>query len=231
TADPAAASEEPISFEAASTVSNEVDGDLARMRKDLEIVGKGYAAPVPTEVGRVERRLREGEIQYLLGDYLRASIVLLDVAEDESAKNHPRYDECVYLLADSLRKSKNYAGARRFFEEILPRAQGDRLKDIVLALLEIASATDHYEDVERYISRLREAGTLSRPDVDYIYGKMLFKGAGTDSAKIQKAYEIFRSVPASTSVSGQASYYAGVALVKLNRYEDAIRQFAETISK
>jgi tetratricopeptide (TPR) repeat protein len=227
----AAPSEEPISFDAASTVANEVDGDLARMKKDLEIVGKGYSAPIPSAGGRIERRLREGEIQYLLGDYLRASILLLDVAEDDTAKGHPRYDECVYLLADSLRKSKNYSGARRYFEEILPRASGERLKDVVLALLEVASATDHYENVERYIGRLREAGTLTRPDVDYIYGKMLYKGAGTDPQKLQRAYEIFRSVPASTGVSGQASYYAGVTLVKLNRYEDAIRQFSETLQR
>lgn len=222
---------EPVGADQANTIAAEVDSDIAKMRRDLDVVGKGYAATPPTETGRVERRLREGEIHYLLNDYLRASIVLLDVVDDPSNKSHPRYDECLYLLAESLAKSKNYSGAKQYFEDLLPRVRGERLKDVVLALLSIASATDHYENVERYISRLRDAGTLSRPDVDYIYGKMLFKGAGNDQAQIQRAYEVFRSVPPGNSISGQASYYAGVSLVKLGRWEDAVRQFNETLTR
>jgi tetratricopeptide (TPR) repeat protein len=222
---------EPIAFDGASTIATEVDGDIAKMRRDLDLAGRGYAATVPSEVGRVERRLREGEIHFLLNDYLRASIVLLDVVDDPTNKSHPRYDECLYLLAQSLAKSKNYSGARQYFEDLLPRVRGERLKDVVLALLEISSATDHYEDVERYIARLREAGTLSRPDVDYIYGKMLFKGSGSNPEQVQRAYEVFRSVPTGSSISGQASYYAGVALVKLGRFDDAIRQFNDALTR
>lgn len=222
---------EPISFDDGSKVANDADQDIELMRRDLDFVAKGYVVPVGSDAGRVERRLREGEIHYLLSDFLRASIVLLDVADDPANRTHPRYDDAIYLLADSLRKSKNYSGSRKYFEEIMPRAKGDRLKDCVLALLEIASATDHYEDVERYIGRLREAGTLSRPDVDYIYGKMLFKGGGNDPGKIGRAYEVFHAIPTGDPVSGYAAYYAGVALVKLGRYDDAIRQFAETLNR
>ncbi len=227
----APASAQEISFDKATQLANEVDSEIAVMQRDLDVVEKGYGAPVPTEVTKVDRRLREGEIHFLLNDYLRASIVLLDVVEDEANKSHPRYDDCVFLLAESLRKSKNYSGARRNYEEILPRASGDRLKDVVLGLLEIANATNHYEDVDRYIGRLRQAGTLSRPDVDYIYGKMLFRSASNDPSQIQRALEVFRGVPAGSSVSGPASYYAGVALVRLGRYEDAITQFQDTIAK
>jgi tetratricopeptide (TPR) repeat protein len=220
-----------LGFDDATQLANEVDADIATMQKDLDSVEKAYGVPITAEVGRVDRRLREGEIHFLLGDYLRASIVLLDVVEDEANESHPRYDDCIYILAESLRKSKNYAGARRHYEEILPRANGNRLKDIVLGLLEIANATNRYEDVDRYIARLRQAGTLSRPDVDYIYGKMIFRGSAADPSKIQQALEVFRSVPAGTSVAGPASYYAGVTLVKLGRYEDALSQFQDTIAK
>src|SRR6185436_15380836 len=120
---------DPVSTDQAGTIAGEVDTDIAKMRKDLDIIGKGYAANPPTEVGRVERRLREGEIHYLLNDYLRASIVLLDVVDDPTNKNHPRYDECLYLLAESLAKSKNYSGAKQYFEELLTRVKGDRLRD------------------------------------------------------------------------------------------------------
>ena len=220
-----------IDFDKANTLANEVDTEIATMQRDLDLVEKGYGAPITAEVTKVDRRLREGEIHFLLSDYLRASIVLLDVVEDEANKSHPRYDDCVFLLAESLRKSKNFSGAKQNYEAILERATGDRLKDVVLGLLEIANATNRYEDVDRYIGRLRQAGTLSRPDVDYIYGKMLFRSSGDDPTQIQRALEVFRGVPPGSSVSGPASYYAGVTLVRMGRYEDALAQFQDTLSK
>ncbi|MBK8012226.1 MAG: tetratricopeptide repeat protein [Deltaproteobacteria bacterium] len=222
---------EAVSVEDVNRVIGELDADILRMRSDFDTVKSAYGAPIPREVTRVDRRLREGEIQFLLKDYLRASIVFLDVVEDEQNRSHPRYDECVYYLAESLRRSKNYTGARRYFEEILPRVRGDRLKDVVLGLLEIAGAVNDYRDVDRYIARLRDAGTLSRPDVDYIYGKMIFRGAGDDLAKTQRALEVFQRIPPGTSISGPASYYAGVALVKLGRFEEAIRTFKTTLER
>jgi tetratricopeptide (TPR) repeat protein len=220
-----------LDFEAANKLANEVDSEIATMQRDLDLVEKGYGEPITAEVTKVDRRLREGEIHFLLSDYLRASIVLLDVVEDEANKSHPRYDDCVFLLAESLRKSKNFSGAKQNYEEILDRATGDRLKDVVLGLLEISNATNRYDDVDRYIGRLRQAGTLSRPDVDYIYGKMLFRSSSDDPTQTQRALDVFRGVPAGSSVSGPASYYAGVTLVRLGRYEDALNQFHDTLAK
>jgi tetratricopeptide (TPR) repeat protein len=225
----AGAQDDPPSLEEATSVANQLDSDIAIMKTDVDTVRTGYGITRGPKVGRVERRLREAEIHYLLGDFLRASIVLLDVVEDDVSKGHARYPDCVFLLAESLRKSKNYSGARTYYEEILPRSTGDRLKDIVLGLLQIASDTNRYEEVDRYIAALRQAGTLSRPDVDYIYGKMLFRSAGDDASKQMRAYEQFRSVPAGAQVSGPAAYYAGVSLVKMGRYQEALKQFDETL--
>ncbi len=215
----------------ASEIQGEIDAEIAKMNTDLDEVRRGYDVQVQPEVGRVDRRLREGEIHFLLNDYLRASIVLLDVVDDPESKNHPRYDDCVFLLAESLRKSKNYSGARRYYEDVLPRSSGDRLKDVVLGLLQIAGDTDRYDDVDRYIARLRQAGSLSRPDVDYIYGKMLYKSGTSDPQQLGRALEVFRGVPGGSSISGQASYYAGVVLVKMGRYEEAVTQFEQTFPK
>lgn len=222
---------DPVSAERAAEMQGEIDQDIAKMDNDLDEVRKGYDVQVQPEVGRVDRRLREGEIHFLLNDYLRASIVLLDIVDDPESKSHPRYDDCVFLLAESLRKSKNYSGARRYYEQVLPRSTGDRLKDVVLGLLQIAGDTDRYDDVDRYIARLRQAGSLSRPDVDYIYGKMLYKSGASDPQQLGRALEVFRGVPGGSSISGQASYYAGVVLVKMGRYDEAVRQFEETLPK
>ena len=222
----------PISAGDSKEVLDVVEKGLGEMRQDLDSVARGYGDPLPRDSkNRLERRLREGEIHYLLNDYLRASIVLLDVVDDDSNKTHPRYNDCVYFLAESLRKTENYSGARKYFEEILPSVTGDRLKDVVFALLEIASETGRYDGVDRYVGRLRDAGGLSRPDVDYIHGKMLFRGAQGDAGQLERALTAFGTVPDGTAVSPQASYYSGVVLVSLQRLQDAIPKFREAANR
>jgi len=220
-----------VDFEEANQVANEVDGDIASMQVDLQAISDGYSVTLSSEVGKVERRLREGEIHFLLKDYLRAAIVLLDVVEDPQYAGHGKMDECRFLLAQSLRMSRNYSGARAYYEELAPRVTGERLKDVVLGLLQIAGATNDFEDVDRYVAMLRQTGTLSRPDVDYIYGKMLFKGGFTDPQKMSRAYDVFSKIPDGNSVSARAAYYAGVTLVQLGRYEQAISQFQNTLGR
>lgn len=220
-----------IEVEEANRISNEVDSEIAGMQADLRTIEDGYAVTVAPEVGKVERRLREGEIHFLLKDYLRAAIVLLDVVEDEQYQGHPKMDEARFLLAEALRESRNFAGARAYYEALAPKVRGERLEDVVLGLLQIAGATNRFEDVDVYVERLRQTGTLSRPDVDYIYGKMLFKSGFQEPDQMVKAYEVFSKIPAGNSVSARAAYYAGVALVQLGRYEQAITQFEQALGR
>lgn len=223
----------PLSPSAVTDRLGEVDLQIAEMTQDLRLVQQGYGDPqiLAGTGNRVERRLREGEIHFLLSDYLRASIVLLDVVEDPALRSHPRYDECLYFLAESLRRSQQYSGARRYFEDLLPRARGERLKDVILSLLEIASATGRYERVDAYIQQLRSAGALSRPDVDYLHGKMLFQSAGSDPARLNEAYQVFKSVTSGHPVSAQAAYYAGVTKVQQGQYDAAITEFQEALGR
>jgi hypothetical protein len=218
-----------IDLDKATELATEVDGQMVKMRADLDQLGRGHGASRSSDPTRVERRLREAELQALLGDHLRASILLLDVVEDASLKGHPRYDDCLFLLAESLRKSQNYGGARGYHEELLTRSSGKRLEAVGLALLQIASATDKYEDVDRYVSRLRQAGTMTNPEVDYIYGKMLFKGAGSDPTRLGRALDVFAGIGPDALVSAQASYHAGVVLVQMGRYDDALKRFESTL--
>ena len=227
-ASPAAAQ---LSAERLSEYSSEIDIEIAGMRTDLAAVENGYAFTLQPEVGRVERRLREGEIHFLLKDYLRAAIVLLDVVDEDQYRSHPKYKDCVFLLAESLRLSRNYRGAKTYYESLLADASGERLKDVVLGLLQIAGATNDYQDVDRDVARLRQAGAMSRPDVDYIYGKMLFKSGLDDPDKLNKAFEVFSKIPEGTSVSARGAYYAGVTLVQLGQYEKALRQFELTLTR
>ncbi|MEM7678917.1 MAG: tetratricopeptide repeat protein, partial [Myxococcota bacterium] len=217
------------SVDVANDRANDTDRELAAVSTSLTDLKQRYGLAMAAPVTKVERRLRQGEVHFLLQDYLRASIALMDVVDDPTQSSHPRYDDCVFLLAESLRSSRNFAGARRYYTQILDRSQGERLKDVVLGLLEIAGATGRFDKVDGYISRLRDAQTLSRPDVDYIYGKMLFRSK--ERAKVERAHKLFSSIPPNNSVSARAAYYAGVSLAQLGEYEQAVEQFKATLTR
>lgn len=208
-----------------------VDVDLTQAQADIAAVKKRHGDHVEVQVGRVEERLRQAQIHFLLEDYLRAAIVLLDVVQDKASRQHPAYDEVVFLLAEALRHSHNYSGAKTYYEQLLPRAQGDRLRDVVLGLLSVAAETSRFEDVERYIGRLRGAGTLSRPDVDFIYAKMLYRRAIVQPSQLRRALKEFDAIPAGHAVSARATYYAGVCLVRMGELPEAIARFKLALSR
>lgn len=223
---------DPISVDEAEESLRTVEVDLKKARDDLSVIAVGYGQPTPKTVqGRVERRLREGEINFLLNDYLRAAIILFDVVDNPENRSHPRYDDAVFFLAESLRQLRNNSEARKYFEELLPRAQGDRLKDVVLALLKIANDTRHYEDVERYIDQLSRAGAVTKPTVDYIHGKTIFQAANGDRSQLDRAYRTFKGVPAGSDVGAEAAYYAGVVQVQLGKYAEAVPEFTEAAQR
>ena len=226
---PAAAVVAQPSLSRANKTANDTDRELTQISRSLDELKQRYVLATSPSVTKVERRLRQGEVHFLLKDYLRASVALLDVVEDPEQVAHPQYNDCVFLLAESLRLSRNFSGARRYYEQILAVSAGDRLKDVVLGLLEVAGATGNFQDVDRYIARLREAKTLSRPDVDYIYAKMLFRSNEADN--VLRAYNIFRNLATGTSVSARGAYYAGVTLVRLGEYQKAIDQFKVALGR
>ncbi|MBI4814733.1 MAG: tetratricopeptide repeat protein [Deltaproteobacteria bacterium] len=221
---------EPLDPDDALEITVTVEADLEELRRDLDFVAQKYKEPLSAGEGegsRIDRRLKEGEVAYLLEDYLRAAIILLDVADDPASQASPHYDASIYFLADSLRRTQNYSGARHYFEDLLTRSKGDRLKDVVLALLEIANATHRYDGVEGYIARLAEAGGLARPEVDYIHAKTLFRGANGDRARLEEAMTLFRRIPADSAVGQRAAYFVGVALVSIGDLEGAAGMFEE----
>ncbi len=226
-----ALAESPISAGDATEIVSNAERDVAKAGQDLNgaqtEIGSAVASPAVT----IDRRIREGEINYLLEDYLRAAVTLLDVVENDANRSHPRYDDATYFLATSLAKLGNYGEARRLYEGMLDRARGPRLKDVVMGLLEVANATRRYENVERYVARLREAGGLSGPEVDYIHGKTLFQSAEGDPARLDAAYQAFKRIPGGVPLGAQGAYYAGVVLVEQKKFQASLPEFEAALQR
>lgn len=213
---PVAAAPEPMSASEVRDRLNALDQRIAMISGQVQTVSEGYEAPLHRESGRLQRRLREAEIQAALGDHHRAAILLIDVAERPELRADPEYPEAMYLLAESLRLAGHPKSARHFYEELARTSRGERLDQVVLGLLEVASMTGDFSGVETHVRRLKAGSSSSeRPRIDYAYGKALFRGAENDVSRLTQALSQFRSVPEGYSVSAPAAYYAGVTQVRM----------------
>jgi len=64
------------------------------------------------ELYQMESRLADGRVLYLLQDYNRAAIVLLDIVQNTTDRRSPGFQEARYYLAESLYQAKNLVGAQ-----------------------------------------------------------------------------------------------------------------------
>ncbi len=226
-AGPTEAAADPLSASAANRRLDEVDLEVRAVRAELSMVSSGYEAPLRREASGLEQRLREAEVQRLLGDPFRAAILLFDVAERSELATDPQYPQALLLLAESLLETGNLASAQRYFRQLTRTARGEPLARAVLGLLEVASRTGEFADVREPIERLsREGAVTDRPRVDYAHGKALFRAASTDVTLLSAALDRFRAVPPKQSVSGPAAYYEGVTLVRMGQLDQAVAAFS-----
>jgi tetratricopeptide (TPR) repeat protein len=222
----AAAQAESASPREARRVAERVDAALAQMRVDHERAAQSARVTFSSAADRMERRLSEAEVQAALGDDLRAAVLLLDVVEDPELRTHPRRTEAMFRLAESLRRAYNDRAAWRYYEELAPRATGDRLDAIVEGMLEIAARTRRFEDIPRVLAYVPGGTTRGRPSADYAYGRALFRLRSGDPTRLVEALEVFRRIPAGTDITAKARYHAGATLVLLNRLPEAVAEFA-----
>lgn len=222
--------DDEISVSDARVRLDAMDVTLADMRADLSEVARGYRAPLSRETGRLQRRMREAEVQALLGDHFRASVLLFDIVERPEMQTDPQYADAVFLLAESLRRAGQPRAAREYYLRLSNTVTGARMADVVLGLLDIASETGEFSGLESLVRKAKLQGAGDRgPQLEFAFGKAAFRGAKDDVTRLTRALQAFRSVPSGLSVSAPAAYYEGVTLVRMGRVADALGPFGRTL--
>lgn len=225
----AGAQVEPASPGEARDVAERVDEAITQMRADYERAAQSAEVTFGSPGDRMDRRLREAEVQSMLGDHLRAAVLLMDVVEDPGLRSHPRRDEAVFRLAEALRESFNDRAAWHYYEEIAPSSRGARLDAVVGGMLELVSRTRRFEDIDRVLGYLPGGTTQGRPAADYAYGRALFRARSGDPERLAQALAVFQRIPEGTPVTAPARYHAGVTLVLLGRLSEAQVQFRRVL--
>ena len=186
-----------------------LERDAAKIQGELDFLWRGYATLRAFGRTAIARRLSAGMVNYLLKDYVRAAIVLFDIAENRHFVGRPAWYEAVYYLAESLYKNRNFVGARRYYETLVKR-RGRFYQRSLIRLMEIAEKTGKYGGLDRYfgaLTRLR-SNTL-RSKVYYLRAKSLYSQGRHGAARAN-----FVRIPAGDPYHLRAQYFVAVILIQ-----------------
>jgi TolA-binding protein len=206
-----------------ATLSNlgSIEADTQQLRRSQIPAGRLASATF------VEERLTDGALYYNLKDYVRASIILTDIADNH--QGHRAYPEALFLLGDSLYLAGDYFGARTRFNELIERSSrggfGEYVHRALGRLLEIAVRVRDFEGVEGLFERVGQTGSgqygaaAAYYRAKYLYSVAVHKADDSqgdvvadqvDAARLEQARAAFEAIPASSPFHPKAVYFVGV---------------------
>ena len=225
--------------QALTTASRELTDIEARTRQLRAPALRGSDMRSPTYV---EERLTDGELFFRLKDYVRASIILIDIVDNYP--KHAAYPDALFLLGESLFHASDYLGARTRYRAIIEHADESRFRPKVQAslgrLIEIAIKTRNFDGVDGYFARLARLppseieGATAYFKAKYLYSLALPSDVpqGSDAplpqgdpAKLEQARAAFDAVTQSSPYALQARYFSGVIYTLRGQYNLAIDMF------
>jgi tetratricopeptide (TPR) repeat protein len=178
------------------------------------------------------RRFSDGEIQYLLGDWPAAAVLMYDLVSEPRFRAHPRYADALFYLADSLFQQKNYIGARLYLRELMSLpTSAKRYHDALSRFLVVAGRLNHYEGIDTYVEKARALSGGQLPaEMAYVYAKWLFRRADVPPQdRIARARAAFTPLAQSpdSPFRLQAAYHLGVLSVQAGDLPGALQQFQQ----
>ncbi|MFH1130903.1 MAG: hypothetical protein V1754_06180 [Pseudomonadota bacterium] len=144
--------------------------DLEQMAKTLTVK---YQVQAASQEQLAEHRLVDAEILFSLKDYTRAAILLFDYVQ--KYKDTPGYPEALFHLADSLYHKRDFLSARRYFQIIIDRGQGEYYQEALQRLIELSLQTGDTTDVPKYLDALSNIPAhMVQSSAHYVRGKYYF---------------------------------------------------------
>jgi tetratricopeptide (TPR) repeat protein len=201
--------------------------DLGLVEETLSNLERRFLVPEMMERNnRLTARLNDGQLLFIMKDYDRAAMALLDVVDDPKNRSHPAYRDSLFYLAESLFALRNYRPAAQYFAEATSVGTPAQRRQAVARLLEIALATHDAQAAQTYLARAGElANQGEEPTLFYAIGKFHYR-----QASYAEAVTWFERVPETHGLHRRALYFAGVSYVRLNKLAEATAAFEHAIS-
>jgi TolA-binding protein len=218
-----------------NTREDQVAAQIRSSEDNLRLVETQYAERTDlTSDELLNRRYSDGEIQYLLGDWRLASVLLYDVLSEKSFEKSDHYPDALYYLADSLYQQGNLIGSRLYLRQLLSLAS-KHYREGLQRFLDIAGKLNEFEGIDDYVAKARELSGGNLPeDISYVYAKWLFKRPDLLLAdRLSRADEVFSRLASDlkSPFRLQAKYFMAVAQLERGNKEDAAKRFDEVVKE
>ena len=173
---------------------------------------------------KLETRFNDARVQYLLENYDRASLLLVDVVRDASPREFDSYRRALYLLGDSLYQQRNFLAAQNYLRRVIDLGPGEYYQDSVVTLLEIAVETGNYDGVDGLFERVDE--TELSAGVSYMRAKTLYR-----QEKYEEARRFLADASREDALAHKATYLRGVTQAAEGDYQQARETFRQLIER
>jgi tetratricopeptide (TPR) repeat protein len=201
--------------------------DLQQVDESLSNLERRYLVPELMErSNRLTARLNDGQLLFIMKDYDRAAMALLDVVDDPKNRSHPAYRDALFYLAESLFALRNYRPASQYFAEVTSVGTPSQRQQSVARLLEIALATHDAAAAQIYLARAGElANQGEEPTLYYAIGKFHYR-----QGNFAEATTWFQRITETHPLHRRSLYFAGVGFIRQNKLAEATTAFEHAIS-
>ncbi len=162
---------------------------------------------------------------FQLEDFVATAEVLQPIVEDDANRTESRYDEVVYLLAESFFAREDLPMAGRYYGQLTDSRQFGL--EAARRRLEIALQMGRFDNLDGLFAELEErSGGNIDDDIAFVRGKALyFQGRYAD------AVTAMGSISNGSQVYDMARYFAGVSQTRLGQYDRAHGEFDGILSR
>ena len=213
----------------AQTLSDEVsrvDRELSTLQGRLDQLGPQYLrAEGVLRAYSFANAYMDARYYFQLEDYIATAEVLQPIVEDPGNSREQRYDEVVYLLAESLFLRDDLLMAGRYYEQLSDSRQFGL--EAARRRLEIALQMGRYDSLERLFDDLENrAGGDVADEINFVRGKALYF-----QSRYVDAITALGAISPGSLLYDKGRYFVGVSQTRLGQLDRAHGEFDGILSR
>jgi tetratricopeptide (TPR) repeat protein len=201
------------------------DKEAAAAEARLVQVGATYDRADQTALQRARHRYSEGETQFLLGDWLHASILLYGALDDPEFRAGTTAPQALLYLAEALRQQGSCGAALPQFEELVRLGRPELQERSLLGALDCRIRLRRLGGIEPLLDTARARVRDGQPaELAYLIGKAsYFRTDLPREERVERSLAAFAGV--GTPYRLAATYFQGALQVEAGRLNSAAERF------
>lgn len=202
-----------------------VEKEIAEAEVGVGQAERTYARPDETSPVRARRQFSDGEIQFLLGDWLHAAVLLYGALDEPDFRAGPDAHRALLYLGDALRMQGSCGAALAPYEELISLGGGPALAQALVGALDCRVKLRRLGAIQPQLDAAQPLLTNGQPaELAYLVGKAsYFRTDLRPALRVERAMAAFDAVGAPYRLA--AAYFQGALQVEAGSLAAAAERF------